>query len=50
MKKTYINPEMETFDFKVQNCLLAGSPNAGLNPNDPPVNPGGIEAPVFDFD
>ena len=47
MKKTYIIPEMETIDLKINQQLLAGS--------NPPVggstsNPSDLLAPSFDFD
>ena len=40
---------METLVIKSSQQLLAGSPNAPLDPNDT-VNPGSVEAPSYDFE
>lgn len=37
MKKTYINPEMEIVEIKMQQQMLAGS--VGINPGASPIDP-----------
>ena len=47
MKKTYIIPELETMDLKINQQLLAGSnPPVGGSTN----NKDDLLAPEFDFD
>ena len=45
MKKEYMNPEMEIVDIKMNQQLLAGSPDLGTDPD--PVDPGSSDAPGF---
>ena len=47
MKKVYYKPEIEVINIKANMQLLAGSPDAVVDPSDPPVDPGKIEAPEF---
>ena len=51
MKKTYINPTLDVVTLKINNCLLAGSPDGsvnGLDPNETPKDPSLIDGRGFD--
>lgn len=43
MKKEYMNPEMEIVDIKMNQQLLAGSPDLSTDPD--PIDPGSSDAP-----
>lgn len=49
MKKTYINPELETIEITTVGMLAVSDPP--VDSNSEPVNPGtGADAPSFDFE
>ena len=53
MKKTYINPTLDVVTLKINNSLLAGSPNGsvnGLDPNETPKDPSLIDGRYSDLD
>lgn len=47
MKKIYLKPEFEVIKIQMSN-MLAASPNAGLDPTQPEVDPGSIDARAYD--
>ena len=51
MKKKYMTPEMEIFEIKAQQQLLAGSATVPFGGDEEPsVSPGGSDAPFMDMD
>ena len=48
MKKTYINPEMEIVEIKMQQHIMAGS--VGINSTATPIDPSTADGHEFDDD